>query len=174
MIENITLGQMDAIVEVVCHLVNGLIPYLIIDRRYFRRTRLILRQLAVSRPPFNVKRRVLLHNRWLVHLLFKQQNSFHKSEKEYKKRSSKTRVYATHTQDETDCNLVAYAPNYTCIKRMKALFENVEQIGPMDLIRKVRKEASIRNRYNQVPHLTQDTTWERDKNTIKHHKREPS
>ena len=57
---------------------------------------------------------------------------------------------------------------------MKALFENVEQIGPMDLIRKVRKEASIRNRYNQVPHLTQDTTWERDKNTIKHHKREPS
>ena len=30
----------------------------------------------------------------------------------------------------------------------------------------------IRNRYNQVPHLTQDTTWESDKNTIKHHKQE--
>ena len=30
---------------------------------------------------------------------------------------------------------------------------------------KVRKAAKIRNRYNQVPHLTQDTTWERDKNT---------
>ena len=31
----------------------------------------------------------------------------------------------------------------------------------------------IRNRYNQVPHLTQDTNWESDKNTIKHHKQEP-
>ena len=30
------------------------------------------------------------------------------------------------------------------------------------------KEAKIRNQYNQVPHLTQDTTWESDKNTIKH------
>ena len=35
---------------------------------------------------------------------------------------------------------------------------------------KVRKVAKIRNRYNQVPHLTQDTTWESDKNTTK---REP-
>ena len=34
---------------------------------------------------------------------------------------------------------------------------------------KVSKEAKIRNRYNPVPHLTQDTTWESDKNTIKHH-----
>ena len=25
----------------------------------------------------------------------------------------------------------------------------------------------IRDRYNQVPHLTQDTTWEGDKNTIR-------
>ena len=31
----------------------------------------------------------------------------------------------------------------------------------------------IRNRYNQVPHLTQDTTSESVKITIKHHKREP-
>ena len=38
---------------------------------------------------------------------------------------------------------------------------------------KVRKAANIRNRYNQVPHLTQDTTWEIDKNRIKHHKWEP-
>ena len=38
---------------------------------------------------------------------------------------------------------------------------------------KVRKEAKIRNRYNQMPHLTQDTTLESDKNTIKHHKQEP-
>ena len=27
----------------------------------------------------------------------------------------------------------------------------------------VRKKAKIRNRYNQVPHLTQDTEWESDK-----------
>ena len=26
--------------------------------------------------------------------------------------------------------------------------------------------AKIRKRYNQVPHLTQDTTWESNKNTI--------
>ena len=30
-----------------------------------------------------------------------------------------------------------------------------------------------RNRYNQVLHMTQDTTWESDKNTIKHHKQDP-
>ena len=30
----------------------------------------------------------------------------------------------------------------------------------------VRKTAKIRKRYNQVPHLTQDTTWESNKNTI--------
>ena len=28
---------------------------------------------------------------------------------------------------------------------------------------KVRKAEKIRNRYSQVPHLTQDTTWEIDK-----------
>ena len=32
---------------------------------------------------------------------------------------------------------------------------------------KVRNAATIRNRYNQAPHLTQDTTWEGDKNTIR-------
>ena len=37
----------------------------------------------------------------------------------------------------------------------------------------VRKLAKIRNRCNQVLYLTKDTTWESDKNTIKHHKREP-
>ena len=39
---------------------------------------------------------------------------------------------------------------------------------------KVRKAAKIRNRCNQLQHLTQDSTWESDKNTIKHHKQEPS
>ena len=37
------------------------------------------------------------------------------------------------------------------------------------MIVKVSKEAKIRNLYNQVLHLTQDTTRESDKNTIKNH-----
>ena len=37
---------------------------------------------------------------------------------------------------------------------------------------KVRKAAKTRNRYNQVPHLTQETTWKSDKSIIKHHKQE--
>ena len=37
---------------------------------------------------------------------------------------------------------------------------------------KESKKAKIRNRYNQVPHLTLDTTWESDKNTTKHHTQE--
>ena len=32
--------------------------------------------------------------------------------------------------------------------------------GPIVLIQKVSKGAKIRNRYNQVPHLTQDTNGE--------------
>ena len=36
---------------------------------------------------------------------------------------------------------------------------------------KLRNGAKVRNRYNQVPHLTQDTICEIDKNTIKHQKR---
>ena len=38
---------------------------------------------------------------------------------------------------------------------------------------KERKRAKIRNRYNQVPHLTKDITRESDMHTIRHHKREP-
>ena len=34
---------------------------------------------------------------------------------------------------------------------------------------KVRLKAKIRNRYNQIQHLTQDTIWKSDKNTRKHH-----
>ena len=37
---------------------------------------------------------------------------------------------------------------------------------------KVSKEKKTRNLYNQVPHLTQDTTQESDKTTIKHHTQE--
>ena len=32
----------------------------------------------------------------------------------------------------------------------------------------VGKKAKIRNQYNQISHLTQDTIWESDKNTRKH------
>ena len=39
-------------------------------------------------------------------------------------------------------------------------------------LHKVRKKAKIRNRCNQVSHLTQDTTWESDKITKKHHTQE--
>ena len=35
--------------------------------------------------------------------------------------------------------------------------------------KKVRKKAKIRNPYNQVPHLTQNTLWESDKSTRKLH-----
>ena len=33
-------------------------------------------------------------------------------------------------------------------------------------------KAKIRNRYNQVTHLAQDTTWESDRNIIKHNIKE--
>ena len=36
----------------------------------------------------------------------------------------------------------------------------------------VSKKAEIGDRYNQVPHLTQDHTWKNDKNTQKHHVQE--
>ena len=32
----------------------------------------------------------------------------------------------------------------------------------------IKKKVKIRNRYNQVPNLTQDNTWESDHNTKKH------
>ena len=36
--------------------------------------------------------------------------------------------------------------------------------GRVDI--EVRKEVKIRKRYNQIPHLTQDITWESYKHTI--------
>ena len=33
----------------------------------------------------------------------------------------------------------------------------------------VSKKAKIRNRYSQVPNLTEDTTWKSDKNTREPH-----
>ena len=37
------------------------------------------------------------------------------------------------------------------------------------IVNNVGKKAKIRNRYNQIPHLTKDTLWECDKYTRKHH-----
>ena len=46
-------------------------------------------------------------------------------------------------------------------------------MGSCQPSRKKSKEGTkIRNRCNQVPYLTQDTTWESDKNTRKHHTEE--
>ena len=39
-------------------------------------------------------------------------------------------------------------------------------------LHKVSKTAKIRNRYNQLLHLTQDTIWESDNNTRKHNVQE--
>ena len=38
----------------------------------------------------------------------------------------------------------------------------------------VRKATKIRNRYNQIPHLTQDITWESHKKTRKTYKKNKS
>ena len=46
----------------------------------------------------------------------------------------------------------------------KKAVNSTKQIGAVVL--KVGKTAKIRKRYNQVPHLTKDTTWESNKNTI--------
>ena len=43
---------------------------------------------------------------------------------------------------------------------------NVAQVFPTMVRFKVRKAAKIRNRYNQVPHLTQGTIWESDKTQL--------
>ena len=58
--------------------------------------------------------------------------------------------------------------------------KNVVKVGPpltklsgSAHVIKVRKTAKIGINYNQVPHLTQCTTWESHKITIKHHKQEP-
>ena len=39
----------------------------------------------------------------------------------------------------------------------------------MCLIYKSKEEGNIQDLYNQIPHLTQNTTWVSDENTRKHH-----
>ena len=58
----------------------------------------------------------------------------------------------------TDLPRVAIEPNW-----VQLLLE----VGSIpDFLRKVRKKANIIKRYNQVSHLTQDTTLESNKNTL--------
>ena len=45
----------------------------------------------------------------------------------------------------------------------------VYKIPPYPASGLVRKKVMTRNLYNQVPRLTQDTVWESDTNTRKHH-----
>ena len=52
---------------------------------------------------------------------------------------------------------------------LKALCILVLRKGFLD---KVGKKAKVRNRCNQVTHLTLSTSWESDKNARKHRKRE--
>ena len=47
-----------------------------------------------------------------------------------------------------------------------------DAIGFKELFKIKVKKAKIRNRYNQVPHLTRDTIWESDKTSRKHHTQE--
>ena len=51
---------------------------------------------------------------------------------------------------------------YDVISRLCACWVELES-------NKVRPKAKIRNPFNQIPHLTQDTIWESVTNTRKHH-----
>ena len=42
----------------------------------------------------------------------------------------------------------------------------LDENGVVACMEKVRNVAKIRNRYNQVPHLTRHTTWESDKTQL--------
>ena len=42
-------------------------------------------------------------------------------------------------------------------------YSTIHAIELIYFLIKVKKKAQIRNRYNQVPHLTRDTIWESDK-----------
>ena len=49
---------------------------------------------------------------------------------------------------------------------MNFTFQSASAAGVCGLDTKVRETAGIRNRYSQVPHLSQDTKWESNKITI--------
>ena len=46
-------------------------------------------------------------------------------------------------------------------------------LSPPSFQNKVRKKGKVQESLNQVPHLTQDITWESDQNHKKYHTQEP-
>ena len=56
-------------------------------------------------------------------------------------------------------------------KRLRAISKEgiYQESVSKENIFKLSKGAKIRNRYNLVPHLTQDIVWESDKNTRRYH-----
>ena len=63
-------------------------------------------------------------------------------------------------------HIAAFYLSFHCLLRQNQSSRKKKLV--LEII-KVRNAAKIRNQYNQVPHLTKNTTWESDKITIKHH-----
>ena len=55
---------------------------------------------------------------------------------------------------------------YSYLTRLGTLYMYNSHMRLFTTSVKVKKTAKNRKRYNQVPHLSQDTTWESNKNTI--------
>ena len=67
---------------------------------------------------------------------------------------------------QTECHIKIQikgkiSPNIPTIGNGLAQLSMIGESFRLKLV-KVSKKAKIRNRYKQVPHLTQDTTWESD------------
>ena len=60
--------------------------------------------------------------------------------------------------------LVAFYRGLHCFSKYPFMCTSIQRVG-----QNTRKKANFRNQYNQVLHLTQETIWECDKNTRKHH-----
>ena len=72
-------------------------------------------------------------------------------------------------------NIHTLIRSLVCTMRQKELIWISKGLYCLDISKPtVRKEANVRNRSNQVPHLAQDNTWESDKNTINITYNEPS
>ena len=66
------------------------------------------------------------------------------------------------SNDGSDKSLHAYS----LIRAFCVLYKQCMDLGKDSFeLSKVSKKAKLKNRYNQAPHLTQDTTWKSDKNT---------
>ena len=75
-------------------------------------------------------------------------------------------VYSTYPYLKRDIELTARSGvSVNCVIAFGCLFHILIKYNWSQLF-KVRKMAKVKKRYNQVPHLTHDTTWESNKNTI--------